>query len=63
MLLKTPAILGEMLCHWVSSSDASKDYSTLEMSGDSHPVTQHHISEDLNLQQLWLLINFLNDNT
>jgi len=58
MLLKIPAILGVMLCHWVGSSDVSKDYSAWEMSD-----TQYHIPEDLSLQHLWLLINFLNDNT
>lgn len=59
MLLKIPAILGVMLCHWVGSSDVSKDYSAWKM---SDTITQYHIPEDLSLQQLRLLINFL-DNT
>ena len=62
MLLKIPAFLGVTLCHWVSSRDVSEDRNALEMSGTSHAVTQHHSPENLNLKQLWLLINFLNDD-
>jgi len=38
MLVETPAVLGVMPCHWVSSSDVSKDYSALEMSDTSYTV-------------------------
>lgn len=39
MLLKIQAFLGVMLCHWASSSDVSKDYSALEMSGTRYTVS------------------------
>jgi len=39
MLLKIPGVLGVMLCHWVSSSDVSKDCSALEMSDTSYTVS------------------------
>jgi hypothetical protein len=62
MLLKIPALPGVMLCQWVSSLGASEDCNALEMVGISHTVTSMTSQKNLNLQHLWLPINFLNDD-
>jgi len=59
-LLKIPGILGVMLCHWVGSSDVSKDYSAWEMSGTSYTVSH---SRRLESSTDLVTDYFLNDNT